>query len=30
MTCPVGLVKQDQLPSQESVLRVNDSSDLGG
>jgi peptide-methionine (S)-S-oxide reductase len=29
MTCPVGLVKQDQLPSQESVLRVNDSSDLG-
>ena len=25
MTCPVGLVKQDQLPSQESVLRVNDS-----
>jgi len=30
MTCPVGIVKQDQLPSQESVLRVNDSSDLGG
>ena len=25
LTCPVGLVKQDQLPSQESVLRVNDS-----
>jgi peptide-methionine (S)-S-oxide reductase len=25
MTCPVGIVKQDQLPSQESVLRTNDS-----
>ena len=26
LSCPVGIVRQDQLPSQESVLRVNDPS----